>query len=57
MKSNINVGGIHFETNTAAYRGGVTFNGIRYRTKRYSTKRAAQRALNRLKKQLVELVK
>lgn len=52
MKSNINVGGIHFETNRSAYRGGVTVNGVRYRTKYYSTKRAAQLALNRLKKEL-----
>ena len=57
MKLNINVGGIHFETNRSAYRGAVTLNGIRYRTKYYPTKRAAQLALNRLKKQLVELVK
>jgi hypothetical protein len=49
----LNSGGISFESSTSSYRGSVNVNGVRYRTKRYETKRAAQLALTRLKKQIL----
>lgn len=49
----LNSGGVSFESSTSSYRGSVNVNGVRYRTKRYETKRAAQLALTRLKKQIL----
>jgi hypothetical protein len=46
-------GGVSFETKREAYRGSVTVNGVRHRTRYCSTRRAAVRELNLLRDQLL----
>lgn len=46
-KSNV-LGGVSYESARDAYRGSVTINGVRYRTKRFATRLGARRALNLL---------
>jgi len=53
--SNVNRGGVSFETARNAYRGSVTIGGTRHRTKYYSTKLRARRALNTLINSLIKL--
>ena len=46
---NVNsMGGVSYETGRDAFRGSVNILGSRYKTKYYSTRLAARRALNRL---------
>lgn len=40
------MGGVSYEADREAYRGSVTINGVRYRTKRFATRLGARRALN-----------
>lgn len=46
-------GGVSFETKREAYRGSVTVNGVRHRTRYCNTRRAAVRELNLLRDQLL----
>lgn len=48
----IPTGGVSFETQRNAYRGSVSVNGMRYRTKYYTSRSSALRALNQLRSQL-----
>ena len=45
-------GGVSFESSRTKYRGSVTIEGIRFKTSYYSTKRGAQLALTKLKKEI-----
>jgi hypothetical protein len=49
----VNRGGISFESKRNAYRGSVNISGVRYRTKYYTSKSAARKALNTLKTSLL----
>jgi hypothetical protein len=53
--SNVNRGGVSFETSRNAYRGSVTILGTRHRTKYYRTKIGARRALTSLINTLTKL--
>ena len=53
--SNVNRGGVSFETARNAYRGSVSIAGTRHRTGYYPTKLRARRALNTLIKSLAKL--
>lgn len=47
-------GGVSFETRRESYRGSVTVNGIRYRTRYCSSRRSALRQLNLLRNRILE---
>lgn len=47
-KTTVNRGGVSFESKRNAYRGSVNISGVRYRTKYYTSKSAARKALNTL---------
>lgn len=49
----IPMGGVSFETKREAYRGSVTVNGVRHRTRYCSSRKAAVRELNLLRDQLL----
>jgi hypothetical protein len=51
-KSSNMLGGVSYESARDAYRGSVTINGVRHRTKRFATRLGARRALNQLIKSL-----
>lgn len=54
--TNLNVkGGVSLEIGRG-YRGSVTLNGKRYRTKRHETRTAAQRELNALKRSVLSQI-
>lgn len=53
--NNKNVGGVSYEVSRKAYRGSITINGKRYRTKYYPTKMGTRRVLNRLIRELTSL--
>ncbi len=46
------LGGVSYESNRTQYRGSVTVEGIRFKTRYYRTKRGAQLALTKLKKDI-----
>jgi hypothetical protein len=48
MNKKLKLGGVSFESGRNAYRGTVTINRVRLKTKRYSTRLGAKRALNKL---------
>jgi hypothetical protein len=54
-KTNVVVpnGGVSFESGRNAYRGSVTVEGVRYRTNRCKTRRAAARELSLLRQKLL----
>lgn len=48
MNKKLNTGGVSFESGRNAYRGTVTINRVRLKTKRFATRLGAKRALNKL---------
>lgn len=52
-----NLGGVSFETRRSSYRGSVTLNGVRHRTKYFATRLGAKRALNKLITSLTSTVR
>lgn len=48
-------GGVSLETGKG-YRGSITLNGKRYRTKRHETQTAARRELNALKRSVLSQI-